>query len=46
MMPPKRKPTPVPDGNILAIQLQNALGFSTDEITKSTLAVFKPPFKP
>ena len=45
-MPLKRKPTPVPDSSTLVIQLQNALGFSTDEITKSTLAVFKPPFKP
>ena len=37
---------PVPDGNLLAIQLPNTSKSSADETTKSTLAVFKPPFKP
>ena len=37
-MPLKRKPTPVPNGNTMAIQLLNALGFSADETAKSILA--------
>ena len=37
---------PVLDGNLLAIQLLNALGFSVDETAKSILAVFKLPFEP
>ena len=46
MMPLKRKPTPVPDSSILAIQLQNTLGSSVDKTTKSTLVEFKLLFKP
>ena len=45
-MPLKRKPTPIPDSNILIIQPLNTLGFSTDKTTRSTLAVFKPPSEP
>ena len=45
-MPPKRKPTPAPDGNTIAIQLLNALRSSVDKTTKSTLAESKLPFKP
>ena len=45
-MPLKRKPTLIPNGNILAIQLQNASEFSTNETAKSTPAASKPPFKP
>ena len=44
-MPPKRKPTPVPNGNMLVIQLPNALGFSIDKTTKNTLVEFKLPSK-
>ena len=45
-MPLKRKPTLIPNGNILAIQLLNTLRFSVDKTTKNILAVSKPPFKP
>ena len=44
-MPLKRKPTPVPNGNILAIQPLNTLKFSIDKAVKSTLAEFKLLFK-
>jgi hypothetical protein len=37
---------PVPNGNILAIQLLNTLIFSTDETAKNTLAESKLPSKP
>jgi hypothetical protein len=40
-MPLKRKPTPVPDGNILAIQPLNASAFSADKTARSTLAESK-----
>jgi hypothetical protein len=40
-MPLKRKLTPIPDGNILAVQLPNALESSADETTKSTPAESK-----
>jgi len=46
MMPLKKKPTPIPNGNMLAIQPQNTLGFSVDETAKSTLVESKPPSKP
>ena len=42
-MPLKRKPTPTPNSNTLAIQPPNALGFSVDKTTKSTLAESKLP---
>ena len=42
-MPLKRKPTPIPNGNILVIQPQNALEFSVDETAKSTPVASKPP---
>ena len=45
-MPLKRKLMPVPNGNILAIQLLNILGFSTDKTTKSILVESELPFKP
>jgi hypothetical protein len=45
-MPPKRKPTFIPDSNILAIQPPNASVFSVDETAKSILVEFKLPFKP
>ena len=44
-MPPKRKPTPTPDGNTLAIRPLNALGSSAEETAKSTLVESKPPFE-
>ena len=44
-MPLKRKPTPAPDNNILAIQPPNTLGFSVDKTTKNTLAESKLPSK-
>jgi len=37
-MPPKRKPTPAPDGNTLTIQPPNASGSSADETARSTPA--------
>jgi len=37
---------PVPNGNILMIQLQNALGSSANETAKSIPAESKLPFKP
>ena len=37
---------PIPDGNTLAIQPQNALGSSVDETAKSILVVSKLPPKP
>ena len=45
-MPLKRKPMPVPDGNILIIQPLNALGSSVDKTTKSILAESELLFKP
>ena len=36
---------PVPNGNILVIQLQNTLEFNVDKTAKSTLVVSKPLFK-
>ena len=44
-MPLKKKPTPIPNDNIIAIQLLNALGFSTDKTIKSILVEFKLPSK-
>ena len=41
----KRKLTPVPDSNIMVIQLPNALKSSADETAKSTLVEFKLLFK-
>ena len=45
-MPLKRKLMPALNGNMLVIQLLNALGFSVDKTAKSTLVEFKLPFKP
>ena len=45
-MPLKRKPTPVPDGNILVIQPLNTLGSNTDKTARNTLAESELPFKP
>ena len=45
-MPPKRKPTPIPNGNMLIIQPLNALGSSIDNTARNTLAEFELPFKP
>ena len=45
-MPLKRKPTPAPNSNILAIQPQNALGSNIDETTRNTPVESKPLFKP
>ena len=45
-MPPKRKPMPTPNSNILAIQPLNTLGFNIDKTTKSILAKSELPFKP
>ena len=36
-MPLKRKPTPIPNSNILVIQLLNTLEFSVDKTAKSIL---------
>ena len=36
-MPLKRKPMPIPDSNMLIIQLLNALKSSTDETARSIL---------
>ena len=44
-MPLKKKPIFIPDGNILAIQPQNALGFNVNKTTKSILAESKLPSK-
>ena len=45
-MPLKRKPTPIPDGNMLTIQPPNALGSSADKTARNTLVESKPPSKP
>jgi len=45
-MPPKRKPTPAPNSNTLAIRPQNTLGSSVDETARSTLAASKLPSEP
>ena len=45
-MPLKRKPTPAPDGNTLAIQPPNILESSVNKTAKSILAESKLPFKP
>ena len=45
-MPPKRKPTPAPNSNPLAIQPLNALGSSVDKTTRNTLVESKLPSKP
>jgi len=37
---------PTPNGNILMIQLPNALGSSIDKTARNTPVESKPPFKP
>jgi len=45
-MPLKRKLTPIPNSNTLAMQPQNVLGSSVDKTARSTPAVSELPPKP